>query len=99
MPLRNRDISGTWIRIEEREETDGVPTEAAADTGEWILIDDPQDPEQTAFSRMNAGAYQVYWYYGEEAPTLTEDGQYAGEVEIAKADLIGNSSDLLAPYG
>ena len=66
---------GTWIRIE-----------APENEGEWILIDDPQDPEETAFSRMNAGAYQVYWYYGEEAPTLTEDGQYAGEVEIAKAD-------------
>jgi len=86
MPLRNRNISGTWIRIEEREETDGVPTEAAADTGEWILIDDPQDPEQTALSMTDAGVYQVYWYFGEEPPVLAEEAQYAGQVEIAKAD-------------
>lgn len=66
---------GTWIRIE-----------APESAGEWILVDDPQDPEQTAFSRTDAGFYQVYWYYGEEAPALTKEGQYAGEVEIAKAD-------------
>ena len=53
---------------------------------EWILIDDPQDPEQTALSRTDAGVYQVYWYFGEEPPVLAEEAQYAGQVEIAKAD-------------
>ena len=76
---------GTWVRIEEREETDGNPSDSAENTGDWIHVENPEEP---VFSRTNAGTYHVYWYAGEEAPSATETGAPAGQVIIEKADPI-----------
>ena len=69
---------GTWIRIESEDEEP---------TG-WIRIEDESSIDQEALKRMDAGSYDVFWYYGSEEPATGNTGTLVGQVVIDKADAI-----------